>query len=300
MTMAAKKYPVFWYYGGKHYLLEKLLELLPPHKYYAELFGGAGSLLIYKPPAKVEVYNDVNNHLTNFFQVLRSPVYSKILIERLKLTPYSEQEFEQCKLPIDSVSENEWYDPTLELSREEQKQIEEARRWYTQCCQSFNGAGISWSFPARKTPRNRARHFQRLVEQLKQHGERLRNVIICNRNAIELIPEFDEADWLIYLDPPYHPDTRGQANVYMYELRDEEHKTLVEKLLQIKHASVMLSGYDHPTYDPLIDAGWKKHTIEIARRAGGKSNDRAQEIIWIRTNDQPAAGTLFEEFEENA
>lgn len=292
--MAAKKYPIFWYYGGKHYLLEKLLELIPPHQYYAELFGGAGSLLLYKRPAKVEVYNDVNRHLTNFFRVLRSPVYSVILIERLKLTPYSEDEFAQCKLPLNVIPENEWYDPNLPLSKEEQRTIEEARRWYTRCCQSFNGAGASWSFPPRKTPRNRARHFQHLVEQLKRHSERLSNVIITNRDAIELIPEFDEPGWLLYLDPPYHPDTRGQANVYMHEMTHNQHETLVSRLLQIQHASVILSGYDHPVYDPLTQSGWTKHTIEIARRASGKRHDRAQEIIWVRTNSQSTGNTLFE------
>lgn len=292
--MPSAKYPAFWYYGGKHYLLDVLLRLMPAHDYYAELFGGAGSLLLYKPPAKVEIYNDINCHLTNFFEVLRSPVYSQILIERLRYTPYSEEEFQRCKQPIETVSEHTWYDPNSPLSKDEQLKIESARRWYTRCCQSFNGAGISWSFPSRKTPRNRARHFIYLVEQLQRHAERLRNVIICNRNALELIPEIDAPGWLLYLDPPYHPETRGQKKVYMHEMESQEHQTLVEILLQIKHASVMLSGYDHPVYEPLVRAGWQKHAVEIARRASGKINDRAQEIIWIRTTGQSSSLTLFE------
>ena len=50
--------PITWC-GGKGLLVTKLLELMPEHKVYVEVFGGGASLLFGKKPAKVEIYNDI-------------------------------------------------------------------------------------------------------------------------------------------------------------------------------------------------------------------------------------------------
>ena len=82
---------VFRFPGGKFFLVKKLLPLIPPHEVYVEVFGGAANLLFNKPPSKVEVYNDINSELVNFFRVLRDDVKWKILQEKLLLTPYSRE-----------------------------------------------------------------------------------------------------------------------------------------------------------------------------------------------------------------
>ena len=44
--MSSKKLCFFPYLGGKFNLLNVLLPLIPPHRIYVEVFGGAASLLI--------------------------------------------------------------------------------------------------------------------------------------------------------------------------------------------------------------------------------------------------------------
>jgi DNA adenine methylase len=59
------------YIGGKFNLLNKLISLIPEHETYVEVFGGVGSLLLNKPPSKVEVFNDIDGDLINLFLVVR-------------------------------------------------------------------------------------------------------------------------------------------------------------------------------------------------------------------------------------
>lgn len=58
--------PIRWL-GGKGLIVAKLLPLIPPHRIYVEPFGGGANLLLAKEPSLVEVYNDLDSGLVNFF-----------------------------------------------------------------------------------------------------------------------------------------------------------------------------------------------------------------------------------------
>ena len=57
--------------GGKARLYPRLLPLFPPHRCYVEPFGGMASVLLNKPPAEVEVYNDRDTRLVQLMAVLK-------------------------------------------------------------------------------------------------------------------------------------------------------------------------------------------------------------------------------------
>lgn len=61
------------YFGGKGYVVRWLLQHVPKHEKYLEVFGGGASLLFAKPKAQFEVYNDVDENLFVFFSVLKDP-----------------------------------------------------------------------------------------------------------------------------------------------------------------------------------------------------------------------------------
>jgi hypothetical protein len=62
------------YHGGKWMLAPWIIEHFPPHRIYTEAFGGAASVLMRKPRAKlVEVYNDLDGEIVSLFRVLRDP-----------------------------------------------------------------------------------------------------------------------------------------------------------------------------------------------------------------------------------
>jgi len=72
----------FPYLGGKHFLVKKLLPLIPPHMCYVEVFGGAAALLFAKPSRTTEAYNDLDSDLYNLFVVVRDR--KKESLERLE------------------------------------------------------------------------------------------------------------------------------------------------------------------------------------------------------------------------
>jgi DNA adenine methylase len=88
--------PVLRYHGGKWMLAPWILEHFPPHRIYTEAFGGAGSVLMRKPRAKlVEVYNDLDGEIVNLFRLLRDPETAGALKRLLTATPFARVEFEE-------------------------------------------------------------------------------------------------------------------------------------------------------------------------------------------------------------
>src|SRR5205823_610276 len=57
------------YIGGKNRLAAKIIALLPEHTTYVEPFAGGAQVFFHKQPAKVEVLNDLNGEIVNFFRV---------------------------------------------------------------------------------------------------------------------------------------------------------------------------------------------------------------------------------------
>ena len=63
--------PLKWI-GGKKLLRNEIVSRFCPHQCYIEVFGGALWVYFYKNPSKVEIVNDLNGELINFYKVLQS------------------------------------------------------------------------------------------------------------------------------------------------------------------------------------------------------------------------------------
>lgn len=58
--------------GGKNYLAKEIIALMPEHKSYIEVFGGALSVFYQKSASKIEVINDINDELINLHLCIRN------------------------------------------------------------------------------------------------------------------------------------------------------------------------------------------------------------------------------------
>jgi DNA adenine methylase len=110
--------------------------------------------------------------------------------------------------------------------------------------------------------------------------DRLRDVKVLNRPALEVIRSEDTSATAFYLDPPYLHETRTATQVYgAFEMTEADHRELLDTLLQCR-GKVMLSGYPSTLYDTAL-AGWSRHNFDLPNNAaGGKAKGRETEVLW--------------------
>jgi len=246
-----------WWFGGKGRMIGKLLKLIPKHHIFVEVFGGGAQLLFAKPPSPVEVYNDIDSALTNFFRVLRDPEKFQRFHRLVSLTPYSREEYYFCR-------------DTWEQCEDD---VERAYRWFVVAKMSFSGRfGAGWCFNLNASSRGMSKFcsgWLSTIEMLPQIHARIMRVQIERKDFRELIPLYDTPETLFYIDPPYISETR-KAGGYKHEMSMDDHKELVDILLKVK-GMVMLSGYRHPVYEPLEQSGWIRHDYETVCHAAGRT-----------------------------
>jgi len=265
--MIQPKRPVIRYYGGKWKLADWIISFFPKHRVYNECFGGAGSVLMKKQPARVEVYNDLSDEMVNLFTVLRCPSQSKELRRLLDLTPYARSEWEAC----------------YELSDDP---IEQARRTVVLATMSHNPSKVMLRQTNGFMTSSSGYHilpqdFKNLTANLEMVTSRLKNVIIENKPAIDLILQHDRKDTLHYVDPPYLGSLRSdKRNLYQHEMyAAEDHNKMAKTLNQVK-GYVVLSGYPSPEYNELFQ-DWVSFSKQAVTGAAKVGKSTRTEVVYL-------------------
>ena len=247
--------PIPWI-GGKAQLVNRLLSYLPMHDYYLEPFGGAASLLFHKKPVALEVYNDIDIELVNFFRVLRDEYKYKEFVNKVVLIPYSRKEFE---------------DIINKYNFEELSDIDRAVYFFVIIRMSFGGHfSQSWGYSLMHSwhyVSGVINNYLSAVERLPEVVNRLRTVQIEHGNWVDVSERYLEwgKDGLYYFDPPYHPDELKDKNPYLFMLSKEDHKELIDWLIKNSNkVNILLSGYDTEDYNLLVENGWVKHSFDTA------------------------------------
>lgn len=111
---------------------------------------------------------------------------------------------------------------------------------------------------------------------MKHAIERLKGVIIENRDWQSVVKQHDSNQTLFYLDPPYLEETRTRYGVYSHEMTVEEHEELLSAILLVK-GHVIISGYESALYNKRLK-GWKKE-IKLTNADGAK---KRTEVLWIK------------------
>lgn len=268
--------PPLRYHGGKWKLASWIVRHFPPHQVYLEPFGGGASVLLNKPRAELETYNDLDGEVVNFFRTLRERPADLVLA--LELTPWSHAEYELSHEPST--------DP-----------LEQARRFFVRSWQSIGGPTAQWRngwrYQVKRGNWHNAADLWCELEHLYAVAERLRGVQIECRDAFELIPRYDAPEVLIYLDPPYPHETRSRwkGKAYAQELSDDDHARLAE-LARASSAYVIISSYPSELYYELYGShGWR--WVETTARTNSRHMVRT-ECLWLSPRTLAALdGGLF-------
>jgi DNA adenine methylase len=266
---------VIQYVGGKGTQLNDLLPLIPYSRGYVEPFGGGASILLNRRKSPLEVYNDLNGGVVALFRVMQDPAFFTLFVHRIEHTPFAKDEFRRALVIQQEANAG---GPVNVLDR----------AWALYVIQNMGISGAAtkegnWS-RSLKDSINTVRWYRR-IGKLEAISTRFRNVQIDSQDALECMRYWDAEDVVHYVDPPYVLSTRSDRKYYRYEMDEAAHDALVECLLGLQ-GMVVLSGYDHPVYQPLIDAGWemRKYSAKaysaLVKTADGEGKPDRVEAVW--------------------
>jgi len=205
---------VFPYPGGKGREADWILEKIPPHDTFVDVFGGSGAIIYNKPPSTNEIYNDANNDLVQFFEVLRERTDD--LEAFVRNTPYARSVYE------------EWVTAFFNGYRPDDPVERAGRFWALRYMQFAGDISMANGFKvlAKRSP---SRTFDNARDRLQELADRFRDVTIENRDYRRILETYDDTDVdvVFYCDPPY-VDTEHYYGV------DFDHADFVDALTDVE------------------------------------------------------------------
>ena len=254
--MSQIKSPPIQYAGSKWRLAYWIIKRFPEHVSYIEPYCGGASVLFRKKRSSLEIINDLDGAVVNFFDVLRSRTND--LLRAIQLTPYARAE-------------------VIRAHTMSGDSLEDARRFYVRAKMQFGGVRIdhpnSWRYRKPNDRRSPIKEWSN-TKPLLDAAQRLQGVYIECDTALSIIERFDSKDTLLFIDPPYVADTCTDDK-YIHEMTDSDHIALSEALHSIK-GMALISGYDSALYRDLY-ADWQC----VTKEARTVNNVRRIEHLWI-------------------
>ena len=247
--------PPLTYFGGKQKLVKDILPLIPKHNLYCEPFFGGGAIFFAKPKSEMEVINDTNGDLTNFYSVVKNNF--RELQKEIKHTLYSREGHHAAKIVLGY--------PDLFT--------ETKRAWaiWVVANESYSSRLDSqWGYDRKRNTSAKRLHNKR-ENFTKEFATRLEETEIENTDALKVIETRDSKQSFFYLDPPYFNSSMGHYNPYS----EQDFENLLQLLSKIK-GKFLLSSYPSDLLHKYIKKNkWQTKEIEMplsiaAKYKGGK------------------------------
>lgn len=247
--------PIIPWLGGKRRLADHIIPQFPAHDCYVEVFAGGAALYFLRPPARVEVINDINGELVRLYRVVQN---------------HLEEFVRHFKYALSSREVFKWHQATPPDTLTD---IQRAVRFFYLQQHAFGGKvdGQSWGTATTSPPVN----LLRIEENLSAAHLRLAGTYIENMDWSKLMERYDRPHTLFYLDPPYW-ETEG----YGVGFGLEQYEKMAELLTRIKGKAI-ISLNDHPEIRRIF-ARFQMDTVPISYTVGGggKGVERSEVIIY--------------------
>lgn len=191
--------PAISYYGGKQNLLNKhIMPIIPPHKVYVQPFVGGGTIYWAKEPSQIQHINDYDYKIANLYDVIKNNFQQ--FKQYMFATTHAQFLHKEAKQYI------KWFDQKQEINKSTNFQFDKIKlAWsiWVASNMSFTkiiGGGFAFANTNNETKSTANRKFRMLSGC---YNERIKNTIIHNIDAIQLIQQTDSYDTFFYFDPPY-------------------------------------------------------------------------------------------------
>lgn len=212
----------FRYAGGKFYARKLILEYIPPHINYVELFAGGASIFFAKEKCSNNWLNDIDKNLVNTYVYIRD--YPDQLVDALSgevATKERHNFYKNQFLPKNN--------------------LEKAVRWYYLNRTSYSGImnmkNCYWGYEEKCSmrPENWGKNIFRASEKLQQ-------VKITSLDFDEVLNTVNDGAFL-FIDPPYF--NADQNKFYSHSFSKNDHLRLQQALLKHCHRIRFLLTYDN-------------------------------------------------------
>ena len=242
-----------------------ILPLIPKHTSYVEPFLGGGAVFWAKEPSPVEVLNDYNSHVMNFYAVLQTDF--ETLNQLVQTTLHSRSTHKAASAM--------YHMPELFTP------LQRAWAFWVVTSQGFSSCIGGWSY-SRSNKKSKT-----IVNKKKQWNEelseRLEYVTLECRDALKVIEKWDAEDTFFYIDPPYIGAHQGHYSGYT----DDDFQQLLEILASLK-GMFLLSSYQSDMLQSFTTANnWSTQMIEkplTASKASQSGNTRKTKIEVLTMN----------------
>lgn len=202
-------------------MLKHILPRVPKHRIYVEPFVGGGAVFWAKEPSEVEVLNDTNGEIINFYEIAQKNF--KELEKEVKATLHSREQWRQAKVVYENPG---MFSP-----------LKRAWAFWVLANQSFSSIVGGWWATSRgnsseKSLKNKRERFSDSIKR------RLERVQIDCVDALNVIKNKDSKETFFYCDPPYFNSDLGHYGGYTAL----HFMALLEMLSKIK-GKFLLSSY---------------------------------------------------------
>lgn len=257
------------YYGGKQTLARRIISLIPhkvidnaihfEHNLYNEPFIGGGAVFWLKPASSVEVINDIDGRIVNFYQMCQSnfDALKKMIVE----TPHSRHLHQESH----HVLRNPDHYSKLRLA------------WavWVQTNMSFGSCMFAGYGYSRKRNSCEKKLMNKRLTFSDDYSKRLECVQIECSDAIKVIQSRDYDEAFHYCDPPYFNAHMGHYGGY----KESNMIELLDTLTQVK-GKFLLSSYDSAILEKYVKkCRWKTIKISMNLSMVTKSSKRKIEVL---------------------
>jgi DNA adenine methylase len=251
------------YYGGKQQLAETIVRLIPPHKVYAEPFIGGAAVYFAKPPSDVEIINDINGEIVNFYEVVKNDFAA--LKKEIAATLHSRKAHRHARVVFENP---DMFD-----------RIKRAWAVWVRANMSFGGdmtGGYGYDVSGRTTGKI-ANKIENFTEGL---SARFRNTQIECCDALKIIETRDTPETFYYLDPPYPDTDQGHYNGYS----SADFAALLELLSKIQ-GKFLLSSFRHEALAEYTEKNqWNQFEIRMNKSMTLQTGQVKQKIEVFTAN----------------
>jgi len=247
------------YYGGKQSLLTRILPLIPPHIKYTEPFLGGGAVFWTKEPSPIEIINDMDNFVANFYTVLKT--------DFAELKAYIE------KTPISRKA----HDEACIMRQYPDLFTDVQRAWsffYMANTSMFSILENMMNVP-NKDIKPILTYNNKVGRLDESYANRLKTAFVESRDALYVISRHDSIDTFHFIDPPYFNSNMGHYSGYT----DADFKALLD-LLGLVEGKFLLTCYPSDILDVYAQHfGWTVERIDMSKSAGAKGKRKIECLV---------------------